>query len=92
MRLDNYLNYFAEAGYAAEVEAARRATASGDDDGVLSAISDAMVDDICVYGTNDDVRAGFDAWVGAGVTHMALTAAGFDLFGSTRSLMDAFDE
>ncbi len=92
MQLRNYQNYFAEAGYAAEVEAAKRAVASGDEAGVLGTISDAMVDDIAVYGSAGDVQSGFQSWLDAGVSHMALAAAGADLPAAARSLMDAFDD
>ncbi|MEZ4521863.1 MAG: LLM class flavin-dependent oxidoreductase [Thermomicrobiales bacterium] len=92
LQLVNYQNYYIEAGYKEEVDAARQAADSGDQDGVLGAISDAMVDDIAVYGTPDDVRAGFQSWVDAGMTHMALSVAGGDYFSSVRALMDAFED
>lgn len=93
LRLINYQNYYVEAGYHEEVEMARSAIDAGDDlDGVLHAISDVMVHDIAVYGTPDDVRAGFQSWLDTGMTHMALSAAGDDYFAATRALMDAFDD
>ena len=73
------------------MEAAKRAIQAGDERGVLGAISDAMVDQIAVFGTADDVRAGFQSWLDTGMTHMALSAAGTDYFGNVSVLMDAFD-
>ncbi len=92
LRLVNYQNYYLEAGYVDEVERARQAIEAGDDDGVLAVISDAMVHDIAVYGTPDDVRAGFQSWLDTGMTHMALSVAGGDYFAGVRTLMDAFDD
>lgn len=91
LRLRNYQNYYLEAGYVEEVETARQAVQTGDDDGVLGVISDAMVDDITVYGTPEDVRAGFQSWLDTGMTHMALSVTGGDYFTSVRAVMDAFD-
>lgn len=93
LRLVNYQNYYVEAGYHEEVEMARQAIEAGDDhDGVLNAISDVMVHDIAVYGTPEDVRAGFQSWLDTGMTHMALSITGGDYFEGVRVLMDAFDD
>ena len=93
LRLENYRNYYIEAGYHEEVEMAQQAIAAGDDvDGVLNAISDVMVHDICVYGSPEDVQAGFQSWLDAGMTHMALSVAGDDYFEGVHALMDAFDD
>lgn len=92
LRLVNYQNYYIEAGYAEEVEAARQAVQVGDENGVLAAISDRMVDDITVYGTPQDVRDGFQRWLDTGMTHMALSVAGGDYFEGVRAVMDAFDD
>lgn len=92
LQLVNYQNYYIEAGYAEEVERARQAVQAGDNGGVLAAISDAIVDDIAVYGTPEEVRAGFQSWLDTGMTHMALSVAGGDYFEGVRALMDAFDD
>jgi alkanesulfonate monooxygenase SsuD/methylene tetrahydromethanopterin reductase-like flavin-dependent oxidoreductase (luciferase family) len=92
LQLVNYQNYYIEAGYAEEVERARQAVQAGDNGGVLAAISDAIVDDIAVYGTPQEVRAGFQSWLDTGMTHMALSVAGGDYFEGVRALMDAFDD
>jgi alkanesulfonate monooxygenase SsuD/methylene tetrahydromethanopterin reductase-like flavin-dependent oxidoreductase (luciferase family) len=92
LQLVNYQNYYIEAGYAEEVERARQAVQAGDNGGVLAAISDAIVDDIAVYGTPEEVRAGFQSWLDTGMTHMALSVAGRDYFEGVRALMDAFDD
>jgi probable F420-dependent oxidoreductase len=92
LKLTNYQNYFVEAGYAAEVDAARVAAAREDDAGVLAAISDALVNDIGVYGPARDAREQFNAWLDAGMTHMALNPAGSgDPIANARAVMDAFD-
>ena len=74
MTLPNYQNYFIEAGYESEVEAARAAVADGDMGAVLEAISEEMADDIGLFGTAAQVRDKVDAWAAAGVEEMTLSA------------------
>jgi alkanesulfonate monooxygenase SsuD/methylene tetrahydromethanopterin reductase-like flavin-dependent oxidoreductase (luciferase family) len=91
MRLPNYQNYFIEAGYEDEVSSARTAIERGDDAGVLQAISDRFLDDVALFGTAAEVREQFEAWVEAGVNHMALNpTSATDAAQAPYEVMDAF--
>ena len=67
VRLPNYQNYWIEAGYAAEMRAARAAIARGDDAGVLAAMSDRWLSDVTLFGSATQVRDGVEAWHATGV-------------------------
>lgn len=75
-RLDNYLNYFEEAGYGAEASAARAAMGRGGaEEELLAAISDRFLADCCLVGTAAEVREQARAFMDAGVTHLVLSPA-----------------
>jgi alkanesulfonate monooxygenase SsuD/methylene tetrahydromethanopterin reductase-like flavin-dependent oxidoreductase (luciferase family) len=87
VRLPNYQNYWIEAGYADEMQAARAAIARGDDAGVLAAMSDRWLSDVTLFGTATQVRDGVEAWRAAGVETVIVVPS------STRGgQMVAFDE
>ena len=67
--LPNYRNYWIEAGYEAEMAAARSAIEARDDEALLTAMSNAWLDDCTLSGPVGRVREGIDAWFDAGVTN-----------------------
>ena len=67
VKLPNYQNYWIEAGYEAEMQAARAAVARGDDTGVLAAMSDRWLSDVTLFGSAAHVRDGVEAWHAAGI-------------------------
>jgi len=66
--LPNYRNYWIEAGYEAEMSAARDALDAGDRDAAMAAMSDTWLDDCTLSGPVGRVRDGIEAWFEAGVT------------------------
>ena len=72
MELPNYQNYYIEAGFKAEITAARAALSRGDSRAAVNAISDAMADDLCNVGTPEQVRAKVQTWYDLGITDLAL--------------------
>ena len=87
VKLPNYQNYWIEAGYAKEMQAARAAAARGDDDGVRAAMSDRWLADVTLFGSAGAVRDGVEAWRAAGVRTVILVPS------STRGgQMQAFEE
>jgi hypothetical protein len=87
VRLPNYQNYWIEAGYEDEMQAARAALARRDEAGVLAAMSDRWLADVTLFGSAAQVRDGVEAWRGAGVNTVILVPS------STRGgQMVAFEE
>jgi len=89
--VDAYAEAFRRAGFDAEVEAVRAAHASGDRDGALAAVSDAMVDAIDIMGDADHVRASVAAYRDAGVDHPVVMPLpwGPDRMAVVRTTMEA---
>ena len=83
--LPYYQAYFEEAGYHDEVAAARAATAAGDGDALLAAISERFIADSCLVGTASEVREQAEAWADEGVTLVLSPSAG-DRAGLERAL------
>lgn len=73
--LPNYRNYWIEAGYEAEMQAAKAATDAGDTDAVLAAMTDRWLDDCTLSGPAGRVRDGVDAWFDAGVTPIVVPSS-----------------
>ncbi len=73
--LPNYRNYWIEAGYEAEMLAAKAAIDAGDDDGVLAAMTDEWLDDCTLSGPAGRVRDGVEAWYDAGVTPIVVPSS-----------------
>ncbi len=87
VRLPNYQNYWIEAGYVEEMQAARAAVSRGDDAGVMAAMSDRWLADVTLYGSASTVRDGVAAWRAAGASTVILVPS------STRGgQMVAFEE
>ena len=68
MNLPNYTAFFTDAGYGDEVERAKAAIASGDQDAAEAAVSERMAADIGIFGSKAQMRDQVEAWQDAGVT------------------------
>ncbi|MEM7408167.1 MAG: LLM class flavin-dependent oxidoreductase [Pseudomonadota bacterium] len=66
-RLENYRNYWREAGYVEEMDAAEAAIARNDNDALGAALSDRWLADNTLFGTESEVLEGLEAWYDAGV-------------------------
>lgn len=87
--LPNYRNYWIEAGYEAEMLAAKAAVDARDPDGVLAAMSDAWLDDCTLSGSAEQVRNGVDAWFDAGVTPIVVPSSTSG--GQAKAIAEVFD-
>lgn len=65
--LPNYQNYWIDAGYEDEMRAIQKAIAADDRSAVTAAMSDRWLSDVTLFGPASAVRAGFEAWLAAGV-------------------------
>lgn len=65
--LPNYNNYWIEAGYADEMSAIRAAAREGDNEKVISLMTDEWLSDVTLYGSPQEVREGVEAWYDAGI-------------------------
>jgi alkanesulfonate monooxygenase SsuD/methylene tetrahydromethanopterin reductase-like flavin-dependent oxidoreductase (luciferase family) len=65
--LPNYRNYWIEAGYEEEMRAIETAQTAGDVAKIPSLMSDRWLSDVTLFGTASEVRAGWEAWLAAGV-------------------------
>jgi alkanesulfonate monooxygenase SsuD/methylene tetrahydromethanopterin reductase-like flavin-dependent oxidoreductase (luciferase family) len=67
VKLQNYQNYWIEAGFEEEMQAIRRAIAAGREDELPSLMSDRWLTQVTLYGSPAEVREGVEAWYAAGV-------------------------
>lgn len=67
VKLPNYQNYWIEAGFEDEMQAIRKAIAAGQEDQILSAMSERWLSQVTLYGSASEVRDGVEAWYAAGV-------------------------
>jgi alkanesulfonate monooxygenase SsuD/methylene tetrahydromethanopterin reductase-like flavin-dependent oxidoreductase (luciferase family) len=65
--LPNYQNYWIEAGYEQEMRDVQQALAARDTEALARAMSDRWLRDVTLFGPVAEVRAGFEAWLAAGV-------------------------
>jgi alkanesulfonate monooxygenase SsuD/methylene tetrahydromethanopterin reductase-like flavin-dependent oxidoreductase (luciferase family) len=65
--LDNYRNYWKEAGYVEEMEAIDKAIAENRKDDVPKYLTDKWLADCTLFGSAAKVREGLEAWYAAGV-------------------------
>lgn len=75
VRLPNYRNYWKAAGYVEEMEAIEAAIAAGNRDDHSAFMSDAWLADCTLFGTPDEVRAGFERWYDIGVQPIAVMSS-----------------
>ncbi len=87
--LPNYRNYWIEAGYEDEMNAAKSAMDAGDSDGLMSAMSDAWLDDCTLSGPAGRVREGVEAWFAAGVTPIVVPSSTSG--GQAKAVAELFD-
>ena len=73
--LPNYRNYWIEAGYGAEMQAAKAAIDAGDADALVAAMTDRWLDDCTLSGPAGRVRDGVEAWFAAGVTPIVVPSS-----------------
>jgi len=66
-RLENYRNYWREAGYEQEMDDAEAAIAAKDNSALSAALSDRWLADNTLYGPVDKVLEGLEAWYAAGI-------------------------
>jgi len=85
--LPNYRNYWKEAGYVEEMEAIEAALAAGERDRLPEIMSDSWLADVTLFGSATDVRDGYEAWLGAGVTTPILVPSS-----TSGGQMKAFEE
>ncbi len=64
--LPNYRNYWIEAGYEEEMRAIEAAQQAGDLARIPSLMSERWLGDVTLYGSADEVRKGYEAWLAAG--------------------------
>ena len=87
--LPNYRNYWIEAGYEAEMHAAKAAIDAGDTDALIAAMSDAWLDDCTLSGPAGRVRDGVEAWFDAGVTPIVVPSSTSG--GQAKAFAELFD-
>jgi alkanesulfonate monooxygenase SsuD/methylene tetrahydromethanopterin reductase-like flavin-dependent oxidoreductase (luciferase family) len=91
--LPNYRNYWKEAGYVEEMEAAEAALARGEKD-LTKVMSDRWLADVTLFGTASEVRDGVAAWREAGVSTPILvpSSASGGQFEALRELFEVFGD
>jgi alkanesulfonate monooxygenase SsuD/methylene tetrahydromethanopterin reductase-like flavin-dependent oxidoreductase (luciferase family) len=67
VKLPNYQNYWIEAGFEEEMQAIRKAVATGQEEKIPSLMSDRWLSQVTLYGSPSEVREGIEAWYAAGV-------------------------
>lgn len=87
--LPNYRNYWIEAGYEAEMQAAKAAIDAGDTDALIAAMTDRWLDDCTLSGPAGRVRDGVEAWFAAGVTPIVVPSSTSG--GQAKAITELFD-
>jgi alkanesulfonate monooxygenase SsuD/methylene tetrahydromethanopterin reductase-like flavin-dependent oxidoreductase (luciferase family) len=87
--LPNYRNYWIEAGYDTEMQAAKAAIDAGDSDALVAAMTDRWLDDCTLSGPAGRVRDGVDAWFDAGVTPIVVPSSTSG--GQAKAVAELFD-
>ncbi len=89
--LPNYRNYWAQAGYAAEVADVEAALAAGDRDRLPSLMSDEWIDDCTISGSAQVVRDRLEEWMSLGVLPIAvMSSTSGGQAAAIRELFDAY--
>lgn len=87
--LPNYRNYWIEAGYDDEMQAAKAAIDAGDNDALVAAMTDRWLDDSTLSGPAGRVRDGIEAWFDAGVTPIVVPSSTSG--GQAKAVTELFD-
>jgi alkanesulfonate monooxygenase SsuD/methylene tetrahydromethanopterin reductase-like flavin-dependent oxidoreductase (luciferase family) len=87
--LPNYRNYWIEAGYDAEMQAAKAAIDAGDADALAAAMTDRWLDDCTLSGPAGRIRDGIEAWFGAGITPIVVPSSTSG--GQAKAVTELFD-
>jgi alkanesulfonate monooxygenase SsuD/methylene tetrahydromethanopterin reductase-like flavin-dependent oxidoreductase (luciferase family) len=87
--LPNYRNYWIEAGYEAEMDAAKAAIEAGDTDALLAAMTDRWLDDCTLSGPAGRVREGVEAWFDVGVTPIVVPSSTSG--GQAKAVVEVFE-
>lgn len=90
-QLPNYRRQWRRAGFAAAMDAVRGAWQGGDRREAARHIPDALVEQVCVFGTPAECRARLDAFrdVGVDLPVLAVSPVNEDRFGATRKAIAA---
>jgi alkanesulfonate monooxygenase SsuD/methylene tetrahydromethanopterin reductase-like flavin-dependent oxidoreductase (luciferase family) len=72
VRLSNYQNYWIEAGFEEEMLAIRQAIANKEDDKIPQLMSERWLQQVTLYGSVSDIRAGVEAWYDTGINTLIL--------------------
>ena len=91
-RMPFYMNYFEQSGFKAEAAAVSQAFARGDADGAVAAISEAMQNELAIFGSAEHCRREVEARRSLGLKLPVITpfALADDTIGSFRATMEAF--
>ena len=65
--LPNYNNYWIESGYEEEMGAIRIAASEGDNEKIMSLMTDEWLADVTLFGSAQEVRDGVEAWYASGI-------------------------
>ncbi len=88
--LPNYRNYWKQAGYTEEMEAAEAALEAGDKDALAVAMSDRWLSNATLYGSASAVRDGVEEWFDAGCATPILVPSSTS-GGQLKALEEVFD-
>ncbi|MEO7371898.1 MAG: LLM class flavin-dependent oxidoreductase [Ilumatobacteraceae bacterium] len=75
LTLPNYRNYWKQAGYVDEMNAAEAAIADGERDRLAQLMSNAWIDDCTISGSAPVVRERLDEWIAMGVLPIAVMSS-----------------
>jgi alkanesulfonate monooxygenase SsuD/methylene tetrahydromethanopterin reductase-like flavin-dependent oxidoreductase (luciferase family) len=91
VQFPSYRNYWREAGYIEEMDAAEEAIAKGELDRLPSLMSDCWLADCCLYGSPATVREGVEAWWDAGIAPiLTMSSTRGEQLEGVRELFDAY--
>ncbi len=88
--LPNYRNYWKQAGWVDEMEAAETAISVGDTEALNSAMTDDWLSNATLYGSTSEVRDGVEAWFDAGCKTPILVPSSTS-GGQLKALEEIFD-
>jgi hypothetical protein len=72
VKLPNYQNYWIEAGFEEEMQAIRRAIATGEEGKIPELMSDGWLSQVTLYGNATEVRDGVEKWYETGINTLII--------------------